>query len=654
LKPDGYLVLITQSAWLDVEYGIPVQLWMLQNFRIQAVFESEIEPWFTDARVATAVTVLRREPDSEARDQNPVRFIQFKQRLDTLIGLGPDETRLRAADVLRDELLQITADVETAAYCARVLPQSELEQEGRDAEDAYVGAKWGRYIRSTNCIYRLQRARRDAFVPMQQVATVRRGITTNCDDFFLVADVTDDALRRFTAEQDFRERFGASRRRVSGNTVAIVRRADGVEAALERTYLRPIMKTARDFRCFATSRIERADVAVVFPNRRTELSELADRYVRAGEREGWHHNPSFQNLRGRNWFSLRDAVVAPLLFVKTMQYTPVVLLNNGGFLANQRLYELQSSDDVETRAFAAVLNSTIFAAERYAGVKALGREAAIDVEVFTARKFRTPDIRRLSSARIRRLSELMNELCDRDAGPMLEEGLLDTTLGTAQRYIDSHPVTPDVWPAELRNRTRQSIDRIILEGIGVPRTDVDHVLTSLYTEMTVYTRKLKRLELEAQINRQGSGGEISNVRDLAQDLWAQLASEGFEPIPVPDGFFDRDTEVRPLQIPQGRAELLQAGLFDTEAGYGVRFGSSIVRFDSPAERDYCFTLANVGVRGETQIPVDTDECARLAVTINAYVQRVVRGLNQAVADLTSDSELQHRILREGMRRILQG
>jgi hypothetical protein len=64
LRQDGTLALITQSAWLDVEYGIPIQAWMLSNFRIVAVMESEAEPWFTDARVATAVTVLRRETDS--------------------------------------------------------------------------------------------------------------------------------------------------------------------------------------------------------------------------------------------------------------------------------------------------------------------------------------------------------------------------------------------------------------------------------------------------------------------------------------------------------------------------------------------------------------------------------------------------------------
>ena len=535
----------------------------------------------------------------------------------------------------------------------RVLRQSELDREGRDEQDEYIGDKWGRYIRSTDHIYRLQQEHRGRFVDLQALAEVRRGITTNCDNFFLVTDVTDDALNRIGGDRAFLERFGVARRRVTNNSFAIIERSDGYQAAIERDYVRPIIKTARDFKCFATSRMERADLAVVLPDNRRQLSELADSYVRAAEKEGWHLSASFQNLRTRSWFCLRDASVAPLLFVKTMQYTPVVLLNDAGFLANQRLYEMHASEGVDPSAFAAALNSTVFAAERYAGVKALGREAAIDVEVFTARRFRTPDIRRLAPDHSRHLAQLMDALREREAGAMLEEALLDTTLVAAQRYIDSHPVTPDVWPAELRDNTRRDIDHVLLIALGVPAEETGDIITSVYNEMIAYTRKLRRLELEAQSNRQGGGGEITNVRNLAQDVWTQLEVEGITPRPVPDGFLQRDTATRTIRLPAGRAELVQPGLFDTEAGYSIRVGTDILRFDSVAERDYCFTLLRVGIRGDVVMPTNSNLCETLAVEIGRYVQQVGRGLAQAVSDLTGDRELQNRIVREGMRRILQ-
>jgi type I restriction-modification system DNA methylase subunit len=45
LKEDGYFGFLTSSSWLDVEYGFPLQRWILENFRIIAICESEAEPW---------------------------------------------------------------------------------------------------------------------------------------------------------------------------------------------------------------------------------------------------------------------------------------------------------------------------------------------------------------------------------------------------------------------------------------------------------------------------------------------------------------------------------------------------------------------------------------------------------------------------------
>ena len=67
LKEDGYLCLLTSSQWLDVEYGFRLQEWILRNFEIVAVFESIDEPWFVGARVATTVTILRRQSDEAKR-----------------------------------------------------------------------------------------------------------------------------------------------------------------------------------------------------------------------------------------------------------------------------------------------------------------------------------------------------------------------------------------------------------------------------------------------------------------------------------------------------------------------------------------------------------------------------------------------------------
>src|SRR6266550_4325152 len=122
--------------------------------------------------------------------------------------------------------------------------------------------------------------------------------------------------------------------------VSDIRRKDGVEMPLEARHLLPIIKTARDVRGFATSQIGTidADLVVYIPEDRRNLSKLSRAYVEAGEREGWHQAPSFEALRdnGANWYTLRrEADPAPILLVKTMQYSPLVLWNDAAFLANQ-------------------------------------------------------------------------------------------------------------------------------------------------------------------------------------------------------------------------------------------------------------------------------------------------------------------------------
>ena len=69
LKEDGYLCFLTSSGWLDVEYGFSLQKWILLDFEILAVLESVDEPWFVGARVATTVTILRRQTDEKKTDE---------------------------------------------------------------------------------------------------------------------------------------------------------------------------------------------------------------------------------------------------------------------------------------------------------------------------------------------------------------------------------------------------------------------------------------------------------------------------------------------------------------------------------------------------------------------------------------------------------
>lgn len=658
LKKDGTLALLTQAGWLDVEYGIPLQQWMLDKFVIVAILETEAEPWFTDARVATVVGILRREGNKQIRAANQVRFVEFRRRLNELAPPGPNESAHQAAAVsLRDRILAHNEDDSGSDYRIRLVSQADLLDEGTNAENHYIGSKWGRYLRSTDTLYGLQAARRSSFVRLDLLAHVRRGITTNCDSFFLVRDISKEALAKAASAGAFQSEYGVTLKSVTDGTVKIIKRSDGFECALQSTQLRPIVKSARGLHALSTSALTGRDYAVYIPEKRTALGRMAKSYVRAGEREKWHKSPSFENAQhsGREWFTLREATHAPILFVKTMQYAPFVLLNDAECLANQRLYNVTPSDGVDVGALCAVLNSTVFAAERYAAVKALGREAAIDVEVFTARSFRTPDVRSMSPRIVADLGHAMTELAGREVGSLLEDGLANAGLSEARLYVSNNPVREDIWPAELKCLIRQRIDELILEGLGVKKKDMPSLRVALYNDLLTHVRKLRLLELEAQMNRRGSSGGAASVSvaRLADEIWARLIDEAeCPPVSIPSQFIDEGTEVEVVHVPTSRTvKTNSTDLFDEPETYACTIGRKRLEFDAESKRDLIVSLASVGVDGDIAIPVDPDSCKETLTRTNEYLRDLNSYGTQMVAEVSGEYEFRERLMKEVLKRV---
>jgi len=179
LRSGGYLGLVTSVGWLDTEYGFRLQEFFLNHFKIVAVIESQVDKWFEDARVTTAVTILQREPDEVARRANPVRFIQLRRPLREIYSevlQGPvseasEIARQADMDAIRSLIEEMTRDETTEYWRVRVRSQGELWDEGcrvridqADDEDneplggTYKAGKWGQYL-STGRLVRPSRPR---------------------------------------------------------------------------------------------------------------------------------------------------------------------------------------------------------------------------------------------------------------------------------------------------------------------------------------------------------------------------------------------------------------------------------------------------------------------------------------------------------------
>ena len=140
LREGGYIGLLTGSGWLDNEFGFRLQEFMLQGFRVVAILESLVEPWFTEARINTAATILQRTDDPQARADNNIKFVLLRQKLSDLLPPQdrPEDERQQAVDALVAELEGMSESDADDRWRVRVVNQGNLTLEGWQYEDETV------------------------------------------------------------------------------------------------------------------------------------------------------------------------------------------------------------------------------------------------------------------------------------------------------------------------------------------------------------------------------------------------------------------------------------------------------------------------------------------------------------------------------------
>ena len=380
LKPGGYLGFVTSIGWLDTEYGFRLQDFFLRNFRIVAVIESQVEKWFEDARVTTAVTILQREPDRAKRDNNLVRFIQLRKPLAEIYSAALDrplsdedeETRQSDMDAIRDLIEEVDTDLTTDYWRVHVRAQRDLweegiapqseEDDGDNATPQYRGGKWGQYVRAPESWFELVERARNRMTPLQELSEVRFGFKTGADRFYCVRDVTQQHLDNIPDPQVFQDRWGISRK--DTRRIRIVRDGANVEHLVERRFLEPELHTLMEVKRAVVRRgdVGRMVVNVSVPRAKIRRTRFAD-YVAYAERQGWHTGSTIASrARTRPWYDLGlrpKSERADMFWPMAQQYRHVIPLNRDLLPSNHNLFDLWAHDQSKVSLLWAVLNSTI-------------------------------------------------------------------------------------------------------------------------------------------------------------------------------------------------------------------------------------------------------------------------------------------------------
>ena len=175
LKDNGYLGYIVQNSWLDTDYGADLQKYFLRNYEILAIMDSEVERFFPTASVNTTIVILRKQKEEEVRNTNIVKFAYFKNTLLNTLKFYGNADKLKS-------FIETPTNLSNEYIRLNCINQNELAKY----------SKWGQFLKAPQVYFDILEKGKDKFVPLNNLAEIRFGIKTGCNEFFIIKEVTNE------------------------------------------------------------------------------------------------------------------------------------------------------------------------------------------------------------------------------------------------------------------------------------------------------------------------------------------------------------------------------------------------------------------------------------------------------------------------------
>ena len=454
LSDGGRFGFIVSNSWLDVGYGKGLQEFFLKNYKILAIIESKLERWFVEADINTCIVILEKCADEEERDENIVRFVQLKRKLEDLIppvgkSLQEDADRLHKVDLLIQHIM--TKYEFYRAEDLRIYPikQRVLWEEGYDREtDRYEGAKWGKYLRAPDIFFGILERNKDKLVPLSEIAEVRFGIKTGANAFFYL---DDRAIERWEIEEE---------------------------------YLKPVLKSPRECKSILVKPEDLSlKVLMVHQDKEDLAGSNVLKYIEFGESEGYHLRPTCAS-RPR-WYDLGQRYEMDLMWPKSLYDRFLAVENRYDFLSSDRFYEIAIQDKrVSSRLLGALLNSTFagMAAELWGRVS-LG-EGALDMMTYEVGQQLILDPRKLSEEQIKALESSFDALAERPVESIFEE---------------------------VKREDRRRLDDVVFDILGLSEEEREAVYEAV---VDLVRARIQRAESVAKQKKRKESVDVGWVADL--------------------------------------------------------------------------------------------------------------------------------------------
>ncbi|MFX0113551.1 MAG: Eco57I restriction-modification methylase domain-containing protein, partial [Candidatus Hodarchaeota archaeon] len=286
LKSDGFFGFIVSDKWLDVSFGVNLKRFLLDETYLRRIVMID-QGVFSKAAVDCVVILGKRKAYRQCEKEFVTRFVRVSKVTNLQL------TRNEKAD---SEIIQ------------HIIPSSRLSAEER----------WSIYLKAPKIYNEIISSPK--LEPLDQIATIKRGVTTGANQFFLL---TKETIGSYSIPMNF---------------------------------VRPIVDSPRSLK---TLIIDDAPLFVLAIPKNCSLEALPEgvrNYIREGEKRKYHQRKMVQARKP--WYSLPLNEPAPLLAAKMMDKTPMFYLNPKGFLANNVFYEITPKME-QVQLIWLYLNSTV-------------------------------------------------------------------------------------------------------------------------------------------------------------------------------------------------------------------------------------------------------------------------------------------------------
>lgn len=580
LQSGDFLAFLSSSSWLENTSGASLRSFLLREYELILVAESDVEPWFSGARVKTVATVLRKR-SSDVSPNNTVTFAQIRRPLASMFGPRNDGGRWARVELNLRRILDGTTED------GRVwqVPQEDLPAE----------APWSFYLRVPDLLVEWRKL--EHVVPLDKACQISVGPKLGGTDYFKLEDVTeriDDAELR---------RYGVTRESVSGARpkYRIVHGAEGWTGAIESKYLKRTIRSPKQERT-RTLHSGVGDLCLFIPRSNDIRGRKVTGYIAHGERLGVHRRV-YAGARNP-WYSIEDKQRGPIIFPHAFQFGHKVWLNPGAthYTTSPNTYLLPR--DVPVEIAVTLMNST------WVYFDAVYTAGAVGVEGNTRfgglrqwERLHVPWPERLAAQHREKLEEIWRRMRDE--------------------------VVADFPPAGREPLTgwRRELDELAVTIAGVQDPiEASEWVDRLYAWLRQYVGQREDVESQAVAARTGEAAGPS-LRRVAEQTVASLASA------IDPPWRDRISLAwSQVELPsEGVSSTTQPSLFG-RAGTAhdpcdVQFGESWIRLESVAQANFLRVLAMAHIApSPCPIPhrVEDEELAALARQFTDLLPTVVR------------------------------